>query len=126
MQPTDYIKLCLTQKYADFSGRAGKAEFWWFFLFNLIVNIIGELVDGMLGNQILGMLLSLAILVPGLAVGARRLHDINKSGWWQLIALTIIGIFVLIFWWIQDSEAGSNQYGPNPNSGDSEVADHLV
>lgn len=126
MQPTDYIKLCLTQKYADFNGRAGKAEFWWFFLFNVIVNIVGELVDGMLGNQILGMLLSLAILVPGLAVGARRLHDINKSGWWQLLALTIIGIFVLIFWWIQDSQAGSNEYGPNPNSGDSEVADHLV
>lgn len=126
MQPMDYIKLCLTQKYADFNGRAGKAEFWWFFLFNLIVNIIGEIADGIIGNQFIGIILGLAIMVPGLAVGARRLHDINKSGWWQLIVITIVGIFVLIFWWIQDSQAGSNQYGQHPDSDGSGVSDHLV
>ena len=126
MQPLDYIKLCLTQKYADFNGRARRSEFWYFFLFSFIVSIVGEVVDFMLGNQVIGGVLGLAMLVPSLSVGARRLHDLNKSGWWQLIVFTIVGIFVLIYWCIQDSEPGSNEYGPNPKTGESDVTDHLV
>lgn len=126
MQPLDYIKLCLTQKYADFNGRARRSEFWYFFLFSFIVSIVGEVVDFMLGNQVFGGVLGLAMLVPSLSVGARRLHDLNKSGWWQLIVFTIVGIFVLIYWCIQDSQPGSNEYGPNPKTGESDVSDHLV
>ena len=126
MQPLDYIKLCLTQKYADFNGRARRSEFWYFFLFSFIVSIVGEVVDFMLGNQVIGGVLGLAMLVPSLSVGARRLHDLNKSGWWQLIVFTIVGIFVLIYWCIQDSQPGSNEYGPNPKTGESDVTDHLV
>ena len=98
------ISTCLS-KYATFSGRASRPEFWWFFLFQLLVS----LVTSFLGDLING-LAALALLVPALAVGARRLHDIGKSGWWQLIALTVIGILVIIYWAAQPSAEGSNNY----------------
>jgi len=98
------ISTCLS-KYATFSGRASRSEFWWFFLFQLLVS----LVTSFLGDLING-LAALALLLPALAVGARRLHDIGKSGWWQLIALTIIGILVIIYWAVQPSAEGSNSY----------------
>jgi uncharacterized membrane protein YhaH (DUF805 family) len=66
----------------------------------------------------LGMIYSFAVLLPSLAVGARRLHDIGRSGWWQLLALIpVLGIIVLIFFWVQDSQAGDNEYGSNPKAG---------
>lgn len=89
------ISTCFS-KYATFSGRASRPEFWWFFLFQVLVSIAAS----MFGDVING-LLNLALLLPALAVGARRLHDIGKSGWWQLIALTVIGLLVLIYWWVQ-------------------------
>ena len=98
------LSSCLS-KYATFSGRASRPEFWWFFLFQLLVS----LVTSFLGDLING-LAALALLVPALAVGARRLHDIGKSGWWQLIALTVIGILVIIYWAVQPSAEGSNNY----------------
>ncbi len=86
------IKTCFS-KYVDFSGKASRSEFWWFFLFCLILDLV-------LGCTGFGAILSLVLLLPQLAVGARRLHDIGKSGWWQLIALIpVIGIIVLIIWW---------------------------
>lgn len=89
------ISTCFS-KYATFSGRASRPEFWWFFLFQILVSIVasmfGDVINGLVG---------LALLLPALAVGARRLHDIGKSGWWQLIALTVIGLLVLIYWWVQ-------------------------
>lgn len=120
MQPLDYIKLCLTQKYADFNGRARRSEFWYFFLFNFIVNIIGEIIDAALGNQIIGIVLGLAILVPGIAVAVRRMHDVGKSGWFVLIPIYNIILACT------DSQPGSNEYGPNPKTGGSDVTDHLV
>ena len=89
------ISTCFA-KYATFSGRASRPEFWWFFLFQILVSIAAS----MLGDVVAG-LVSLAVLLPALAVGARRLHDINKSGWWQLIMLTVIGLLLLIYWWVQ-------------------------
>ena len=98
------ISTCFA-KYATFSGRASRPEFWWFFLFQILVSIVtsffGDVTNG---------LAALAMLVPAVAVGARRLHDIGKSGWWQLIAVTVIGILVLIYWVVQPSSEGSNKY----------------
>jgi len=66
-------------------------------------------------------------MIPGIAVGVRRLHDVGRSGWWMLIALTGIGAFVLLYWFVKDSEPGNNEYGPNPKTGNSdELLDHLV
>ncbi|BEP95309.1 hypothetical protein GmRootA79_36930 [Acidovorax sp. A79] len=92
------VKSCLTQ-YAGFSGRAVRSEFWWFFLFQVAVMVVASF----LGDVISGIV-SLALVLPALAVGARRLHDIGRSGWWQLLTLTGIGVLVLIYWWVQPSE----------------------
>jgi uncharacterized membrane protein YhaH (DUF805 family) len=92
------VKSCLGQ-YAGFTGRAVRSEFWWFFLFQIIVMVVA----GFLGDVVSGIV-SIALLLPALAVGARRLHDIGRSGWWQLLTLTGIGVLVLIYWWVQPSE----------------------
>ena len=99
------IKSCLGQ-YATFSGRAKRSEFWWFFLFQVLVMVAAS----MLGDVINGIA-SLALLLPALAVGARRLHDIGRTGWWQLLLLTGIGFLVLLYWWVQPGEGAGNIYG---------------
>ena len=99
------VKSCLGQ-YAGFAGRATRSEFWWFFLFQVLVMLIAS----MLGNLVYG-LASLALLLPALAVGARRLHDIGRTGWWQLLLLTGIGFLVLLYWWVQPSAESVNPYG---------------
>jgi uncharacterized membrane protein YhaH (DUF805 family) len=107
--------LGVLKKYADFSGRARRKEFWMFALINFIIAIVLSVVDSMIGMPVLGLIYSLGVLLPGLAVGARRLHDIGKSGWWLLIGLVpFIGIIVLIIFFVMDSNPGDNQYGPNP------------
>jgi uncharacterized membrane protein YhaH (DUF805 family) len=95
------------KKYADFSGRASLPEFWYFFLFCITVGILTALI-----SDTLNMIASLALLLPSLAVGARRLHDTGRTGWWQLLILTVIGYLVLLFLCAQKSEAGANKYGP--------------
>ena len=100
------IKYCL-KHYSDFNGRASRSEFWWFFLFEYIVVLIGDILDiGFLSyfdaNQewgILGTISIIALTLPSLAVGARRLHDINRSGWWQLLycAFAVGGILDVEF-----------------------------
>ena len=95
------ISSCLSQ-YATFSGRASRSEFWWFFLFQVLVQIAAAT----LGNTV-AALISLGLLLPALAVGARRLHDIGRSGWWQLLTLTGIGVLVLIYWWVQPTGSAS-------------------
>lgn len=100
------VQVCL-RKYVDFSGRAVRSEFWWFALFQLIVMIVAS----MLGETVYAVV-ALALVLPSLAVGARRLHDIGKSGWFLLLhLLPIIGILVLIFFWVQPSQTESNEYG---------------
>ena len=98
------ISSCLS-KYAIFSGRASRSEFWWFFLFQILISLAAS----MLGD-VIGGLVSLALLLPGLAVGTRRLHDIGKSGWWQLILLTGIGLLLLIYWWVQPTVEDGDTY----------------
>ena len=109
MNFVDSIKICFS-KYADFNGRAKRPEFWWFTLFLFLA----KLVLGMLGDMI-SMLFSLATLLPSLAVGARRLHDTNRSGWWQLVWLIpLIGWIILIVFMVQEGEAGDNRFGNAP------------
>ena len=105
------ISTCLA-KYATFQGRATRSEFWWFYLFTVLLSwgasIVGALaVDG---GDYLGNLISLAFIIPTFAVGARRLHDTGRSGWWQLLFITVIGILLLIFWFAQDTEKEANKY----------------
>ena len=109
------------KKYAVFSGRARRQEYWMFLLINLIVSIaIGmfSTVAGMTsesGMSILSLLYSLGILVPSLAVTVRRLHDTDRSGWWIFISLIpLVGVIVLFIFMVLDSQEGSNEYGPNP------------
>ena len=110
------IKTCFS-KYAVFSGRASRSEFWWFSLFCLIGGIVTSVVDIMIlgysseGYGPVNIIFSVITFLPGLAVGARRLHDINKSGWWQLITLTIIGIILLIIWFATVGENKKNPHG---------------
>jgi uncharacterized membrane protein YhaH (DUF805 family) len=104
------IKTCLS-KYADFNGRARRSEFWYWYLFNFIVGLVLGWIP------VVGWLISIALLIPNLAVAARRLHDTGRSGWWQLLNLIpLIGAIVLIVWWAQDSHAGENEYGVNPKA----------
>ncbi|MBX3631669.1 MAG: DUF805 domain-containing protein [Simplicispira sp.] len=94
------VKSCLTQ-YATFSGRATRPEFWWFFLFQILALVVTSML-GDLAYSIAALLL----LLPALAVGARRLHDVGRSGWWQLLTLTGIGYLVLLYWWVQPGKDG--------------------
>ena len=101
---------CVRDKYADFNGRASRPEFWWFALACVLVAVVFNL----LRLELLGALVNLALLLPSLAVGSRRLHDMGKSGWFQLIWLIpFIGWAILIYWLVQPS-AGPNEYGEGP------------
>ena len=139
----DAVKTCFG-KYATFSGRALRSEFWWYVLFIFIAQIVLGMVDraafgpselmnmsatGMQGMQdgmgfafsyqpqpITGIFM-LATLVPSLAVGARRLHDTGRSGWWQLLVLIpLIGVIVLIVFWASKGSDSENTYGPAPQA----------
>ena len=115
-----YIKVL--KNYAVFEGRAQRAEYWFFLLFNIIISFAFGFVDGMLGMMDpatgigpLGGIYSLAILIPSIAVTCRRLHDTSRSGWWILIAfIPLIGAIVLLVFTVFDSTPGDNDYGPNP------------
>jgi uncharacterized membrane protein YhaH (DUF805 family) len=110
----DWFVKCITTHYFNFSGRARRKEFWFFTMFYFIISLFTGIVDEILGSEWVSSLVSLGLLIPSLAVGARRLHDIDRSGWWQLLPFTIIGIFVLIYWWIVDSDKHQNRFGPQP------------
>ena len=85
-----------------------------FILFYLLFSIAVGIIDGIIGMPALGIIYTLALLVPSISIAARRLHDTGRTGWWQLIAfIPVIGFFVLIFFLVQDSQ-GENQYGPSP------------
>jgi uncharacterized membrane protein YhaH (DUF805 family) len=115
--------LAVLKKYAVFDGRARRQEYWMFVLFNFIISFALGIMDAITGifspvNWIfasLGWIYSLAILIPSLAVSVRRLHDTGRSGWWLLLGLIpLIGFIVLLIFYVEDSQPGNNQYGPNP------------
>lgn len=108
------------QKYASFSGRASRSEFWFWVLFSIIVTAAGGIIDQALFRdanvELFAPLIVLALLVPFLAVSARRLHDIDRSGWWLLIYYSGIGIILLIVWYCSKGTVGNNRFGPDPLS----------
>jgi len=113
--------LAALKKYADFSGRARRSEYWFFTLFYLLIYIallVLSALAGRHGGAIVGILLLvylLAMLIPSLSVTVRRLHDTDRSGWWVLISLVpLIGGIILLVFLAQDSHTGDNRFGLNP------------
>ena len=117
------------KKYAVFSGRARRTEFWYFVLFNIIVTIVLSVIDRLIGTfsgatnlGILSGIYSLAVLIPTLAVAVRRLHDTDRTGWWILIGLIpLIGTIVLLVFYLTPGTPGSNRYGPDPKQATGEA-----
>lgn len=114
-----YLKVL--KQYAVFSGRAQRKEYWMFVLFNLIVSFIIGIVTGIIGAatgsdlSIVSFLYGAAVMLPSIGVGVRRLHDIDRSGWWLLLSfIPILGWIVLLIFHVKDSTPGENEYGPNP------------
>ncbi|MEQ4303983.1 DUF805 domain-containing protein [Plantactinospora sp. B6F1] len=123
MSFTAAVRSVLSQ-YVGFGGRARRSEYWWFFLFSILVGIATSILDSALGTDfegssgsggLLNLLASLALLLPSLAVAVRRLHDTDRSGWWILIGLIpLVGAVVLLVFFVQDGTPGPNRFGPSP------------
>lgn len=111
MRNLDMMEACKMywQKYAEFEGRSRRAEYWWAYLMTFVIGLILGWIP------VVGWLASLAMILPSIAVGVRRLHDINKSGWFMLLNLIpIVGQIILIIWFCQEGTIGPNQYGEDP------------
>ena len=112
-----YFVDVLRNKYADFNGRARRSEYWYFVLFNFLISTAVGVVTGLIGIDWLSYIYSVALLVPGIAVGVRRLHDIGKSGWWLLISfIPLIGGIWLIILMAKEGDHGNNAFGPDPKA----------
>jgi uncharacterized membrane protein YhaH (DUF805 family) len=117
------VSSVLLNKYATFSGRARRSEYWWWYIFVTIVLIVAGVLDRAVGFTYsdttvgggwLATIAGIVFLIPNLAVAVRRLHDTGRTGWWLLIGLVpVIGFFVLLYFFVLDSE-NDNQYGPYP------------
>ncbi|MEN8185787.1 MAG: DUF805 domain-containing protein [Bacteroidota bacterium] len=101
--------------YANFNGRAHRQEFWMFVLFNFIFSIVAAVLGYLLDTGMISTIYGIAVLVPSIAVATRRLHDIGKSGWLQLLVLIPVVGLILIYFWAIEGEAGRNEYGENPD-----------
>jgi uncharacterized membrane protein YhaH (DUF805 family) len=115
--------LAVLKKYADFSGRARRTEYWMFFLVNLLISIAATLLDRVLDTTFgsadqygaFSLFYSLAVFIPGLAVAVRRLHDIGKSGWYILVLIIpLVGIIWLLILLVREGDRGANAYGEDP------------
>ncbi|CAI3579233.1 MULTISPECIES: DUF805 domain-containing protein [Clostridium] len=104
------------KKYADFNGRARRKEYWMFILFNIVIAIVLSVIDSLLGTApIIYLVYILAVFIPSISVGVRRLHDIGKSGWWLFISfIPLVGGIWLLILTCKDSEPTENAYGVNP------------
>ncbi|HXT09538.1 MAG TPA: DUF805 domain-containing protein [Roseiarcus sp.] len=111
---TESVNYCLTN-YFNFSGRGSRSEYWWFILACMIAGVIGAVIDVATGRQFVETLVSLGTIIPTLAAAARRLHDTDRSGWWQLLAFVpLIGWIVLIVWFATSGTPGANRFGAQP------------
>ncbi|HZX39236.1 MAG TPA: DUF805 domain-containing protein [Streptomyces sp.] len=108
--------LDVLKKYAVFSGRARRQEYWMFTLISAVISIALTIIDNVAGTSpILGAVYSLVVLLPGLGVSIRRLHDTDRSGWWLLIALVpFVGVIILIVFLASEGKPHENSHGPNP------------
>lgn len=115
----NYYSICLS-KFADFSGRARRREYWTFALVNCLIAMLLLILGLAFGedspaSNIMVTIFYLIMLVPNLSVSVRRLHDIGKSGWYMFLSLIpLIGGLILLVWALMDSEPDENQYGENP------------
>ena len=101
--------------YVNFAGRAVRSEYWYWVLFVIVVSIVASIIDAVLGTTLFNPIFSLAVLLPSIAVGVRRLHDLDRSGWWLLLGLIpLIGAIVLIVWFVGRGTPGANRFGPDP------------
>jgi len=109
------------QNYVNFSSRASRSEYWYWVLFTVVVNIGTAVVDAVVfptrDIAPINTLAMLAVLVPSFAVAVRRLHDIDRTGWWVLIAFTVIGACLLLYWNCLKGTDGDNRFGPDPLAG---------
>lgn len=125
MSPIDYM-IAPLRRYADFSGRSRRMEYWMFVVFNIIVSFIATIIDAVVGTAtslagvagVFSLLVALAFLIPSIAVAARRLHDQDKSGWWLLIVfIPLLGALVLLVFMFLEGTKGDNRFGPDPKEG---------
>ncbi len=139
MGPSDAVRRCLTSGYAAFSGRARRSEFWWFALFAALMNALAAQIDAMLGWGSAGLvaeeggaitaasawiamgpvgtLTGLILVIPNIAVAARRLHDAGRSGWWLFVLLVpLVGFLILLWFWTRPSDPEPNRFGPPPGA----------
>jgi uncharacterized membrane protein YhaH (DUF805 family) len=109
------------RNYVGFAGRAARSEYWYWVLFAIIGATVTGILDQAMFSEAeispLNSIFGLITFLPGLAVAVRRLHDIDRTGWWFLIALTIIGLIILLVWACQKGTTGPNRYGPDPLGG---------
>ena len=117
----DAVKTCMSSKFIEFKGRAQRSEYWWFLVFTLGLTIVLSMADSAIfnseefGSGTLSTIWSLVVILPYVGVGVRRLHDLDKSGWWLLISfIPVIGFIVLIFWFARKGTAGGNRFGSDP------------
>lgn len=110
----DAVRSALTQ-YVGFRGRARRSEYWWFYLFTSIINMLVWCLSGAADIAVIGLIVSLALALPSIAVGVRRLQDTDRSGWFILLGLIpFAGPIILLVFFVQDSKPGPNRFGPNP------------
>lgn len=101
--------------YTKFDGRASRPAFWWWFLFTVLAGIAANIIGAIVGTQVIGYLVSLALFLPTLSVSIRRLHDTGRSGWWYLlIFIPILGWIALLIFYLQEGDDAPNEYGPPP------------
>ena len=117
---TEAVRICLKEKYYNFNDRAPRSEYWWFALFACGVTIVLSVLDNLIFNNasgygIFSTIWGVAILLTYIGVGVRRLHDLDKSGWWLLISLIpVVGFIILVFWFVQQGTRAQNRFGADP------------
>jgi uncharacterized membrane protein YhaH (DUF805 family) len=110
----DAVRSCFA-KYITVEGRALRSEYWFFVLFQILANVVANALDLMIGSHFVSILVELGLILPAIAVAVRRLHDIDKSGWWLLIGFVpLIGWIFVFIWMCTKGSLGSNRFGPDP------------
>jgi uncharacterized membrane protein YhaH (DUF805 family) len=101
--------------YVNFSGRASRSEYWYWILFIVIADIVAAIIDQALGMQLVTGLFGLVTIIPNIAIAIRRLHDLDRTGWWILLGfIPLIGWIILLIWYVTKGTDGPNRFGPDP------------